>query len=217
MPVPVPDTNRPVKRDEAADRRVTGRACARGVPAPTRTPTELTLRTPADEPEPSDPARAAPETAPPGNEDRPARRYLRPQIDFDEERRRAVAKVVEQRERAQAQVTFSTDDLVEAAPPVPEPIVPPADVPRDNCVIAKGKLQQLVMMMTLRCIRPPRDDMFAGIKPAYLNKRPLCREVRVTPPPRIPGVPENEIVATKCRLVDADEILAAREDLDTAR
>jgi hypothetical protein len=171
----------------------------------------------ADEIEPPDPAPAASEVPPAGSDDRPARRYLRPQIDFDEERRRAVAKVLEQHGREREYATFSVDDLAEEPPPELEPIVPPADVPRDNCVIAKGKLQQLVMMMALRCTRPPRDDMFAAIKPAYLNKHPLCREVRVTPPPRSPGVPENEIVATKCRLVDEDELLAAREDLDTVR
>ena len=175
-------------------------------------PNETAPRPPAREDTP--PAQQSNDTAPaptPGDTERKPR-YLRPRIDFEEERKRAVAKVLEQRDGANDYVTFSLDDLAEDAPPKLEPIVPAMDAPRDNCVIVKGKIQRMLMLLMNRCVRGPRDDMFAGLKPAYLEKRPLCEEVRVTPPPLVPGKPENEVVAIKCRLVDEAELVAAREN-----
>lgn len=195
----------PIRPDEAASGAREAEAARIAVDATAR----------SVEREPATLSEPGPRAQPP--EPRRPRRYLRPQIDFDEERRRAAAKVIEQQQRRENYATFSTDDLAERTPPEPVPIVPRPDVPHDNCVIAKGKLQQLAMMMMMRCVRPPRADMFAALKPAYLTQRPLCTEVRFTPPPRAPGAREDERVAIKCRLVDEEELLAARGDLDSAR
>ena len=164
-------------------------------PAPAERPPEPAREKPAPQPEPA-PAVAAPtETAPSPQ----AERAPRPDIDWDEERRRAVRGVIENRERERGYRAFSPDDI---APRKREPDVEPAPPPMvvDDCVITTSKVKRMMMMMIGRCVRGPRGDLFADIKPFYLKARPVCAETR----PEAPGAVTStgEVISTvKCELV----------------
>ena len=162
--------------------------------APAERPPEPPPEKPAPQPEPA-PAVAAPSEAPPPQ----AERAPRPDIDWDEERRRAVRGVIENQEHERGYRTFSPDDI---APKKREPDVEPAPPPMvvDDCVITTSKVKRMMMMMIGRCVRGPRGDLFADIKPFYLKARPVCAETR----PEAPGAVTStgEVISTvKCELV----------------
>jgi hypothetical protein len=123
-----------------------------------------------------------------------------PEVDWEKERREAIQSVLEERAQGSEQLTFSLDDVIEEPEPV-EPTLPPLVV--DNCVIAKNKLQRFAALMTGRCVREARGDLFALIKPEYLKTRPVCVETH----PESPGsfLSDGTPISTvKCDLV-ADE------------
>jgi hypothetical protein len=120
----------------------------------------------------------------------------RPPVDWEEERRKAVASIVAERESPRHYVTFSADDYI--APPAPIEPVPPPFV--DDCVIAHGRLQTFMAQMMGRCVRDARGDLFASIMPEYLTARPQCSETH----PESPGsvlADGTEISTVKCALV----------------
>jgi hypothetical protein len=121
-----------------------------------------------------------------------------PEIDWDKERSAAVRDVLEERARRGEYLTFSFEDKI---PKEPEPVdPPPTPLVVDNCVIVKGRLQRFAALMTGRCVREARGDLFAAIKPAYLRSHPVCIETR----PENPGsfLSDGRPVSTvKCELV----------------
>jgi hypothetical protein len=123
-----------------------------------------------------------------------------PEVDWEKERRNAIESVLEERAHARQPLTFSRDDVIEEPEPI-EPSLPPLVV--DHCVIVKNKLQRFAALMTGRCVREARGDLFALIKPQYLKSHPVCVETR----PESPGsfLSDGTMISTvKCELV-ADE------------
>jgi hypothetical protein len=123
-----------------------------------------------------------------------------PEVDWEKERRDAIDSVLEERALRRGPRTFSLDDVIEEPEPA-EPVLPPLVV--DHCVIVKSKLQRFAALMTGRCVREARGDLFALIKPPYLKSRPICVETR----PEAPGsflADGTPISTVKCELV-ADE------------
>lgn len=118
-------------------------------------------------------------------------------IDWEKERRAAVASVIAELEGPRHYVTFSADDYVKEPPAPIEPVPPPFI---DDCVIAHGRLQVFMAQMMGRCVRDARGDLFAAIMPAYLTTRPVCKETH----PEAPGsvlADGSEISTVKCELV----------------
>lgn len=121
------------------------------------------------------------------------------EVDWEKQRHDAVRDVLNRPPR-RGYLTFSIDDLVEEPKPV-DPLPLPLVV--DNCVIVKGRLARFAALMTGRCVREARGDLFAAIKPAYLKARPVCIETR----PDNPGSflsDGREISTVKCELVAAE-------------
>jgi hypothetical protein len=156
------------------------------------------------EPSPERPARPAParEPAPRAEEpvasttDAPPAATI-PDVDWDKERHDAVRDVIRQRATEREYLTFSYDDVFKEPEPE-EPVLPPLVV--DQCVIVKGRLQRFAALMTGRCVREARSDLFAAIKPAYLRAHPVCVETR----PDNPGSflsDGRQISTVKCELV----------------
>lgn len=118
-------------------------------------------------------------------------------IDWEKERRAAVASLIAELESPRHYVTFSADDY-SGEPPAPIEPVPPPFI--DDCVIAHGRLQVFMAQMMGRCVRDARGDLFAAIMPEYLTTRPVCRETH----PASPGsvlADGTEISTVKCELV----------------
>lgn len=162
------------------------------VPAPNAPPADRERVSP-----PAEPDRAAPEAAPDSSG---LNTRALPEVDWEKERRDAIESVLEERGQGREPLTFSRDDVIEELEPV-EPALPPLVV--DNCVIVKSKLQRFAALMTGRCVREARGDLFALIKPEYLKGRPVCVETR----PESPGsflADGTPISTVKCELV-ADE------------
>jgi hypothetical protein len=125
-----------------------------------------------------------------------------PRIDWNEERRRAIASVLEDRERAGDYRTFSLDDVEEPEPqkiePAPKPMV------TDNCVVATNRFARMAAMMIGRCVREPNGDLFAAAKPAYLDRKPVCRETEPDAPGSVTS--DGRVLSTvKCELVAEQE------------
>ena len=123
-----------------------------------------------------------------------------PEVDWEKERRDAIESVLEERALGHGPLTFSRDDVIEEPEPI-APVLPPLVV--DNCVIVKNRLQRFAALMTGRCVREARGDLFALIKPEYLKGHPVCVETR----PESPGsfLSDGTMISTvKCELV-ADE------------
>jgi hypothetical protein len=124
-----------------------------------------------------------------------------PEVDWEKERRDAIESVLEERALGHGPLTFSKDDVIEEVEPM-EPTLPPLVV--DNCVIVKSRLQRFTALMTGRCVREARGDLFALIKPEYLKSHPVCVETR----PESPGsfLSDGRIISTiKCELVANEE------------
>jgi hypothetical protein len=124
-----------------------------------------------------------------------------PEVDWEKERRDAIESVLEERARAREPLTFSQDDVIEKPEPI-EPSLPP--LVSDHCVIVKNKLQRFAALMTGRCVREARGDLFALIKPQYLKSRPVCVETR----PESPGsfLSDGRMISTvKCELVAEED------------
>ena len=121
-----------------------------------------------------------------------------PHVDWEKERQRAAASVVEERSREKAGRKFSLDDIAKPeAPPQDAPLV---QVPKDHCAIATSKLERFALQMLGRCVRDARGDLFAAIKPDYLKSHPVC-EAAADAPPTFVDARGNEYSTTKCRLV----------------
>jgi hypothetical protein len=123
----------------------------------------------APDDEDGDAAPTVTETAPPNR--------LRPDIDWDAERHTAITSVLEEREREQSYRTFSLADVLDEEPAPPaEPA--PARSYFEPCPVVGSRMAKFAMMLVGRCARiEARDDMFAHIKPAHLDMRPLCTDV----------------------------------------
>jgi hypothetical protein len=124
-----------------------------------------------------------------------------PEVDWEKERRDAIESVLEERARGREPLTFSRDDVIEEPEPI-EPALPPLVV--NNCVIVKNRLQRFAALMTGRCVREARSDLFALIKPEYLKRHPVCIETR----PESPGsfLSDGTVISTvKCELVADDD------------
>src|SRR5262249_8890345 len=125
----------------------------------------------------------------------------RPPVDWEQERRKAIASIIAERLSPQHYVTFSADDFI--PPPAQIEPVPPPFV--DDCVIAQGKLQTFMAQMMGRCVRDARGDLFASIMPEYRTTVPRCAETH----PDSPGsvlADGTEISTVKCTLVARAEL-----------
>jgi hypothetical protein len=151
----------------------------------TRTPAPRTAL-PADELAP----------VPAAQDERPSTASL-PPIDWEKERRDAVASLIAERANPRHYVTFSMADVVKEPPAPLEPVPPPFV---DDCVIAHGRLQVFMAQMTGRCVRDARGDLFAALMPDYLNNRPVCRETYPDSPGSVLS-DGTEISTVKCELV----------------
>lgn len=151
----------------------------------------------ADRPEPDAeqaPERQDDETAPEDQRDRLPR-----DVDWDAERRRAVRSVIEQRERENGYATFSFEDLEQeqapAAEPGPERSVFESSSSGGPGVLSSSKARSragrwvaekcerilggvsILGLVSLCAPNNARSDLFASIKPRYLEARPVCTEV----------------------------------------
>jgi hypothetical protein len=207
---PPPSADEP---SEPATQPETAPAEARSAPSNAIVPESATAPTP-------------PQAAPPNR--------LRPNVDWNAERQNAIASVIEEREREQNYRTFSLADVLDEEPPPPAEPTPERSF-FEPCPVVGSRMKKFAMMLVGRCARvEARADMFAHIKPAYLDMRPLCTDVPtataaatdVTTEPRTPtaataqfdsdGVPlppqfSDGVVATaatsvKCRLATEAEI-----------
>ncbi len=118
-------------------------------------------------------------------------------IDWEKERRAAVASLIAELLSPRHYVTFSADDYIKEPPAPIEPVLPPLV---DDCVIAHGRLQVFMAQMMGRCVRDARGDLFAAIMPEYLTTRPVCKETH----PESSGsllADGTEISTVKCELV----------------
>lgn len=158
---------------------------------------------PEPEAAPAEPARSA--VAEEASEAAPAPPAPRPQIDWEAERRRAAASVIEER-GSETYRSFSTEDLPERKPAGDAtPPTPIAEVMDDGCVIAKNRFERMMMMMLGRCVREARGDLFADAMPSYLTKRPVCVETRPEGVPAVESASGREYPTVKCRMEDPDE------------
>lgn len=171
-------------------------------PATAETPTEPEDQAPTAESSAPEPSR------PP--EQQGVQEPTKPRIDWNLERRRAIASVLEEQERNGDYHTFSLDDVEEPEPqkiePAPKPMV------TDNCVIATNRFARFAAMMIGRCVREPNGDLFADAKPAYLDLEPVCRETR----PESPGsvTSDGRVLSTvKCELVSEQEAAELPPDM----
>jgi hypothetical protein len=150
-------------------------------------------------PEAAEATRPDPPRPPPAPVEEPARaadepRPTVPRVDWEKERRDAVARVIGERAAGEEGADSGRDRQPQLVEPPPPPMV------RDNCEIAKGLLQRFFVQMRGGCVRDAYGDLFAAIKPDYLKARPVCAETR----PEAPGAltSTGEIVSTvKCELV----------------
>jgi hypothetical protein len=150
---------------------------------------------------PPEPAQRGEQAATPSGAATPAAPGV-PPVDWEKERHDAVHDVLEQRAQRRDYLTFSLDDVVKKELEPVDPVRPPLVV--DNCVIVKGRLQRFAALMTGRCVREARGDLFAAIKPAYLKSHPVCIETR----PENPGSflsDGTQISTVKCELVANEE------------
>lgn len=211
-------------------------------PEPERVPREPERVPPApaqtDVPaEAQPPARAGASPAPETDgAPRPRRSYLVPGIDFEEERERAVAKVLEDRMREERYLTFSTDDLFEEPQAeAPNPREGIFDNPQrgtrggPGAALTPGRsrsrflnrLAEICNALTgglgigfqgldlgSACADPgPMADYFADVRPEYMNKLPVCTQNEALAAlGAIYDADGNEIPTIKCRLVDVDEL-----------
>ena len=187
-------------------------------------------------PEPAPPQRAVPQRAPAVVVTPPAPAapeaeigvppVTAPSIDFDAERRRAAAEVIEEREREGEYLTFSIDDV---APPRPEPEPKPkrsifdgggADfggrsvgtVGQQRTRIGR-KLAEFCNALTggfgvafqgfglfSACAKPDDEPsgLFPEVRPAYLDLVPECAESQPENPELAAAAPFSTV---KCRLM----------------
>jgi hypothetical protein len=163
-------------------------------PPPSRAPAPRARSAPRP-PEPPAPAPAAPEAV--AGADVSQGGATLPKVDWNKERLDAVRDVLERRATERQYLTFSLDDVVKEPEPA-EPVLPPLVV--DHCVIVKNRLQRFAALMTGRCVREARGDLFALLKPGYLRSHPVCLETR----PEAPGslLSDGTVISTvKCELV----------------
>lgn len=137
---------------------------------------------------------AAPEPAP------------RTAIDWEAERQRAAASVIQEQQEAPHR-SFSLADLPERERTEGDAVPPTsiAEVMEDGCVIAKNRFQRMAMMLLGRCVREARGDLFADAKPSYLAKLPVCVDTRETDAGPVQSASRREYPTVKCRLVDPEE------------
>jgi hypothetical protein len=188
---------------------------------------------PQAEPREPPPAPAPPADTPPTEEAEPGNRtrsaFLPPRIDWEKERKDAVAKVLEEIAREDGYITFSTDELFEeppaAAPNPREKIFDSPQRGRSRSALTPGqarsrfgnRVAELCNALTggfgislfgfgvgtVCADAGPEADFFADIRPAYMNSLPVCVETR---DPLLNPVGSNEFPTIKCRLVEKDEL-----------
>ena len=187
---------------------------------------------------PVEPAPAPESPAPPevdlGSDEQ--NRIEPPSIDFEAERQRAVALVIEQQARERGYRTFSLDDLVDEPPPDAEPgaeqdvFAGPSSGPAamrpgrartrlgraisEICNDLTGGIGVLGLF-SLCAEEGERADFFGHLRPAYMEKLPVCTEQELTEAQlaaaQITDLSEIETRVIKCRLVDRDEVLVVPE------
>jgi len=199
LPRPLLDAN-PVSREPSAPPELanaTPPSTPRPAVPPPRRRASPQAPTPAVRPEPPAPAPAVEDDLEPPAAAAEQSRRPPEEVDWEKERHDAVASVIEERARRRAYLTFSLDDVFKEPKPI-EPVLPPLVV--DHCVVYKNKLQRFAALMTGRCVREARGDLFALLKPTYLKSHPVCIETR----PQAPGSflsDGTEVSTVKCELV----------------
>ena len=150
---------------------------------------------------------------------------VEPRIDFDEERRRAAAEIIEERAREDSYLTFSIDDV---APPRPvaepgpkrsifdgtgEPIGPKVGQLGQARTKFGHRLSELCNALTGgfslmgfgSFCAPPSDGepsgLFPEVRPAYLDLLPECSESQPEQPELATASPFSTV---KCRLVQQE-------------
>ena len=203
-------------------------------PEPARAPDPESQPEPQPEPEPDpapdpeleldpDPERRAADSegaspAPEAEQSVRRRAYLAPGIDWEEERRRAVARALEGKD---GYVTFSTEEAGdEDGAEAPNPRARLFDSPsRGRSAMQPGRartrfgnwLADTCHGLTgggfgffglSLCAGPqPTADFFADLRPAYLNQRPECAETDDAELSPLAIARRDEISSVKCRLV----------------
>jgi hypothetical protein len=158
-----------------------------------------------------------------------------PRPDFETERQKAVALVIEQQARERTYRTFSLEDLVDEEEP---PAEPGAEQDVFSASGSSGSRPALLRPSHARtrvgraiaevchsltggigvfglfslCAEPgERADFFGHLRPAYMDKLPVCTEQELTDAQlaaaRITDPSTIERTVVKCRLVDRDEVL----------
>lgn len=157
---------------------------------------------------------------------RRSRNYIVREVDWDEERRRAVARVREQQLLDNNYLTFSLDDVIDEPLPeepnlaenifdAPENSRPPSLLSPDKARSAFGQRMARLcndllggiglgfngMAFGSLCADYPPATLFSSIKPRYLRARPVCTEA-----PEAVAAGTDGAASVKCRLVvDGEE------------
>jgi len=180
-----------------------------------------------------DPGPAPPTIAP--VEERPSRNYIVPDVDWDEERRRAVEQVGEQLALAESYRTFSLDDVIEE--PLPEePGRPTNDIfeapsgGAGRAFLTPGrsggpigrKITALCdvlggigigfgpFVLGSVCAEREPYTYFSHLKPTYMLARPVCTENPGAEAPDVDGPGDPTV---KCRLVVGGDENLVPEDV----
>jgi hypothetical protein len=150
--------------------------------------------------------------------DRPRASFVRPGIDWEQERNNAVRQMLEAQARDAGRITFSSEELFEkpeAEPPNPrEHIFDSPQRGKSWSALTPGqgrshfanRVAAFCNALTggaLCADAGPGADFFTDIRPAYMESLPVCVETR---DPLLMPEPSNEFPTIKCRLVKKDEL-----------
>lgn len=163
-------------------------------------------------------------------------------FDFEAEREKAVALIIEEQARERSYRTFSLDDLIDEAPPEdPDPgadqdVFAPPSSPGGRSAMRPGQARTRIGraigeicnslggigvgfmgfgLFSLCEGEGERADFFGHLRPAYMEKLPVCTEQELSDAQlaaaQITDFSEIERTVVKCRLVDRDEVLVVPE------
>lgn len=160
-----------------------------------------------------------------------------PRPDLEDARRAAVARVLEEQAREQRYRDFGANVFDAEEPPPAEPgadqdVFAPRSSSRpgllspskartrvgralaDLCHDFSGGIS-VFGLFSLCAEEGERADVFGHLRPAYMEKLPLCTEIELSDEQlaaaRISDLSTIERTVVKCRLVDRDEVLTLRE------
>jgi hypothetical protein len=188
------------------------------------TPLPQEVVPPVMEPQAREPESVPPQASPPAEvpkveETGPARQDPLPSgLDWEQERRNAVQRVLEAEARGRGRITFLPEELFdkpEAEAPNPrEKIFDSPRRGRGRSFLTPGqarsrfgnRVAELCNVLTGGALCPeagPGADFFADIRPAYMESLPVCVETR---DPLLNPEGSNEFPTIKCRLVHEDEL-----------